>query len=201
MGFVQSIVSWYQENGRNLPWRSPERSDYEVLIAELFLKKTTAEHVKQIYEGFISEFPRPDSVLEANEKKVKSYIESLGLKNKRYKELIELCKYLSKTDDIKEEDFDNIRGVGNYVSAAFMVFQRKTPRIMLDTNVRRIMKRFFGVKDAEKKLEEILPCQNFIEFYYGIIDLGGLICKDKIPKCEKCPFKSECKHFQSARKN
>src|SRR5436305_1294663 len=33
------LLSWFKRNGRSFPWRDPERTPYEVLVAEILLQR------------------------------------------------------------------------------------------------------------------------------------------------------------------
>ena len=47
---LDPLLEWYEMNGRHdLPWREPERSAFQLLIAEILLRKTRAEAVTGAY--------------------------------------------------------------------------------------------------------------------------------------------------------
>ena len=51
--FVDPLLAWYERNGRHdLPWREPERTPFELLLAEILLQRTTAEAVAGAYRPF-----------------------------------------------------------------------------------------------------------------------------------------------------
>jgi A/G-specific adenine glycosylase len=44
----------------------------------------------------------------------------------------------------------------------------------------------------ERITKELLPKTNFINFNYGVLDMGGQICLNRAPKCTICPIKKLC---------
>ncbi|GAG99637.1 unnamed protein product, partial [marine sediment metagenome] len=49
------ILDWYKENKRDYPWRK-SISLYQILITEIFLQKTIALNVKNIYNDFFTKY-------------------------------------------------------------------------------------------------------------------------------------------------
>ena len=54
--FADRVLEWAGQNSSDFPWRL-SRSPYEILVAELLLKRTTATAAARIYEGFLVRFP------------------------------------------------------------------------------------------------------------------------------------------------
>ena len=63
---IGTLLDWYDENGRHsFPWREPDRSAFEILIAEILLQKTTATAVSGAYVPLIARYPTPESIVAA----------------------------------------------------------------------------------------------------------------------------------------
>lgn len=66
--FVNRILEWYDSNGRHdLPWRAPDASPFEVLVAELMLQQTSVEQVMNVYPEFVERYQTPDAVVDTAE--------------------------------------------------------------------------------------------------------------------------------------
>src|SRR3954465_14385940 len=54
--FRQRIGAWFQEHGRDLPWRRT-RDPYAILVSELLLHQTQVTTVKPYFERWLVRFP------------------------------------------------------------------------------------------------------------------------------------------------
>ena len=195
--FNEVIIRWFSDNGRDFPWRKEENTAYEVLMAEILLRRTMAERVKGVFNELIAEFPTSNDLVKVNPKKLIKLISTLGLID-RYKTIIEAAKYLNDNQDCTFESLQSLNGVGDYIAGAFMIFYKGENHPIIDSNIRRIFKRYFEIsndKEISSYLIENFP-KRIKKFYYGIIDFGALICKPK-PNCNICPMSNSCKYFKS----
>ena len=63
------ILSWYDQNRRDLPWRSlpgVEANPYDVWLSEIMLQQTTVKTVKSYFEYFLSRWPKVDGLAAAS---------------------------------------------------------------------------------------------------------------------------------------
>lgn len=75
--FGESLVAWYYENGRRLPWR--ETSDpYKIWISEVILQQTRVSQGLGFYNRFVERFPDVETLAKASEDEVLRYWEGLG---------------------------------------------------------------------------------------------------------------------------
>ncbi len=205
--FQNDILEWWKQNKRTFPWRQTNNI-YELLIAELLLRKTTAEQVNSIYTRILEKYPTPEILCKANEKELQQLLKPLGMQYSRSKLLKKLACYLSKlklNEAIDIKQLKQLPGVGPYTANAVLCMLQNEPIPMVDTNVIRILKRVFGIKSQKKrprndpliwkKAKELIPEKNAKEFNLALIDFASLICKAGKPKCENCFAKDYCQHF------
>src|SRR6185295_7449714 len=57
LAIQRGVLRYYRKNGRTFPWRESGRTPYEILIAEMLLRRTTASAVAKIYNAFVGQFP------------------------------------------------------------------------------------------------------------------------------------------------
>ena len=64
MQFTDTLLHWYAENQRSLPWRG-ERDVYRVWVSEIILQQTRVSQGWEYYLRFIKIFPNVKSLAEA----------------------------------------------------------------------------------------------------------------------------------------
>jgi A/G-specific adenine glycosylase len=201
--FRSALLSWAFDNLRRFPWR--ETTDpYEVLIAEILLQKTAAEKVEPIYEKFISTYPSPAELAEANRDELADIIYSLGFQNQRSKALVSIGQALRGSgvpDD--DERLLELPYVGRYAANAILCFAFDEPRPIVDANVVRVYNRIFDTdfdyrdEAAWQFAEEVLSEADPWGYNLAILDFAAEICAPKTPNCEECFFTDQCSYYLS----
>lgn len=96
-----------------------------------------------------------------------------------------------------QDELIKLPGIGRYTASAICSFGYHQNIPVVDTNIARVIKRFFSLitpKDslvwecATKLLNPLHPRSHNL----ALMDLGSLICLPKNPKCDECPFLKEC---------
>lgn len=201
--FSEKILLW-RVNMRKFPWRKRKISPYEIFVAELLLKRTTATAVSKVYPTFIKKYPDITRLGRAKLKDITRIVNDLGY-FKRAKELSSAAKYLQ--DNCKGAFPKDKRAllaipyVGEYTANAILSLAYNKPYPMVDSNVQRIVSRVYFGKDYEprfsKKVSDImykvLPPDSHRTFNLLMLDLGGTICLSRSPLCNECPLKSLCR--------
>ncbi|MBN1800918.1 MAG: hypothetical protein JW891_05385 [Candidatus Lokiarchaeota archaeon] len=202
------IASWYDVNKRDFPWRSTTNL-YKILVTEIFLQKTIATNVKNIYIDFFNKYDNMIKILNTEREEIESDIKSLGLSKKRAKILKELSRMVVEEFNgeipIQPSELTRVNGIADYVSRAFSCFGLGNRTIFFDVNIKRIIERVFNnfkdtikIKDQiEQNLDKLLPESNCKHFYWALLDFAALICTKKNPKCESCLISSTCHYFSS----
>ncbi|MEO2068848.1 MAG: hypothetical protein ABGX27_04980 [Desulfurobacteriaceae bacterium] len=207
--FQKDLLKWWTKYKRDFPWRKT-KNPYELLIAEILLKKTTASQVLTVYSKLLNKYPNPYALCSANRKDLEALLKPLGM----HKTKAELLKkfasaYLSLLKNNKKSRFSRsellkLPGIGNYTANAVLslIYDECVP--MLDTNFIRILERVFGIKSNKsrprndpyiwEKAKEILPCNEARNFNLAVLDFSALVCKHIQPKCAECFAKEYCSH-------
>jgi A/G-specific adenine glycosylase len=201
--FRRKIISWYKNNGRVYPWRVV-KDPFRILVAEMMLRRTKADQVVPIYEQFCREFPDVETLARASQEAVEKILHPLGLKwrvpafTMMAREVVE--KYHSRIPDNREE-LISLPGVGEYVAGAVLSIAYGKNEWLVDSNIVRIFKRYFGIKTSKEGRRD----KHIVEMAkiyvsgkepgratMGILDITALICKPGKPACEKCPLRMRC---------
>lgn len=198
--FQEDLLEWGEENRREYPWRGPDRTLYEVFVAELFLTQTPADNVAAIYPRFLKRFPTLDAIAEVSEDKLVEAIEPLGFQNMR----AEALKQIASTHDhlpTEPEPLMNLPRVGQYVANATLCFVRDDPLPVLDRNVERVYSRVFRDAWPETKADQLSFTERLVPeeaqaYNLALLDFGAMVCGPD-PLCGACFANEYCVYFQS----
>lgn len=202
----ESIVDWFRENKRQLPWRET-KDPYKIWISEIMLQQTRVEAVKPFYERFLKELPDIHALAEAPEEKLLKLWEGLGYYN-RIRNMQKAAKEMEMLYDgtfpRKYQEIRNLTGIGNYTAGAISSFAFDIAKPAVDGNVLRVVSRILGSQEdimkqsvrerIEDQLELVIPKDAASDFNQGLIELGAIVCvPNGMPKCEICPARNSCK--------
>ncbi|MEO1298007.1 MAG: A/G-specific adenine glycosylase, partial [Cyanobacteria bacterium J06636_16] len=73
----RSLLAWYQQQGRNLPWRRT-RDPYAIWVSEIMLQQTQVKTVIPYYERWLQQFPTVVELAIADQQMVLKAWEGLG---------------------------------------------------------------------------------------------------------------------------
>lgn len=202
--FQSDLLEWGEENLRSFPWREPDATPYEILVAEIFLKQTRASTVDRIHREFIERFPSLQAIREADRSEIIDVIEPLGLYNYRADAFKEIAGKL-ENDEIPstESELKNLPQVGPYVANAILCFAFGENRAIIDTNVERIYSRVFAGPESPLTDEELkalaidlMPSEEPKLYNTALLDFGSIICANQSPNCGKCFASDYCNYYQ-----
>jgi len=204
-----ALLDWWPTAARPFPWRRPGRSAYEVLVAELLLKRTTSAAAARVYEDFLSRFPTIEALAGASLGELESALSTVGLQRQRAKAAKELASNVvgrwhgEIPGDM--EQLLTIPHVGPYAAAAVRSFALGRPSAIVDSNAHRVISRLFrhflpnapSFKVVQRVASELLPADRHREFNLGLLDLEALLCAPQSPRCTECPLARSCDFGQS----
>lgn len=208
--FTQTILNWFQEKGRtHLPWRQT-RDPYAICVSEFMLQQTQVERVIPKFELWLQTFPNWSALAQARTADVLRLWSGLGY-NSRALRLQKLARTV--VDEYQSmlpqdtESLSSLPGIGPYTVAAIQAFAFEQEVIVVDTNIERIVLRYFWALPHAKRDEVVsllikitrahhqkTPAVFSRYFFQALMDFGASVCKAK-PVCEQCPLRSECKAY------
>ncbi|MFC7237030.1 hypothetical protein ACFQS4_02095 [Saliphagus sp. GCM10025317] len=203
--FRQGILQWAEDNLRDFPWREPDRTLYEVFVAEFFLTQTPAENVRSVYPDFLSKYPTIERLEEAPQDEIEEVIEPLGFQRMRAEALTRIADRVD-TLPADEDELLELPRVGPYVANATLCFALDQPRVIADRNVVRVYDRVFREEFPEKESErrefatEMLPEDGSVARTYNLalLDFGALVCTKRSPRCASCFANEYCSYYRSS---
>ena len=200
------LRKWAKDNLRSYPWRDTVEP-YEILIAEFLLQRTDADTVKPIYEKFLNHYPTLDKLATARLENIASILQPLGLFF-RAERLLQTARIINQKHQGKipssEAELLKLPGIGKYTAMAICSQAYNQPAAVMDTNVARILERFFGIQGERVKsrckilwqaAETIAPKRKVGAWNLTLLDFGAKICTARKPKCSVCPISDRCNYF------
>ena len=202
-----NLLNWYQKHGRRYPWRVAS-DPYKILIAEIMLRRTKADQVLPVYQRFMHLYPNIQSLSMANEEDIQRISAPLGpgSRNIEFRNLALVLTEKYQMEIPKErEELIKLPGVGEYVADAFLVSAYNQKQWIVDTNVVRVLSRFFGLEfkgDGRREKGIMELAQKYIDWEppkiaeFAIVDFASLVCKNHQPEHSKCSVCEKCVYFK-----
>jgi A/G-specific adenine glycosylase len=188
----EALLDWYARVRRPLPWRFT-RDPYALLVSEVMLQQTQAARVVPYYERFLNRFPDPGALAAAPAADVLTAWSGLGY-NRRALALQAAARRVAERG--WPEDLTELPGVGPYTAAAVASFAWGAPVPAVDTNARRVIERWDGVRRGPRgvatRAAELLPPDRAAEWNQAMMELGATICTARTPRCGECPVHAGC---------
>ena len=204
-----AVLDWFDASARSMPWRGIT-DPYAILVAEVMLQQTQVDRVRPAYLAFLARFPTLQSLAHAPRAQVIRAWGGLGY-NRRAVNLQRAAQAaLARFDGRLPEDPESLRslpGIGDYTAAAVACFAHNAQVPVIDTNVRRVLGRFFfgqdwaqqSDRDLRALAEAALPAGRAWHWNQALMDLGATLCPARSPRCSACPLESRCRaapHFK-----
>lgn len=219
MEFANTIISWFRENGRALPWRET-RDPYAIWLSEIILQQTRIAQGWEYWERFMAQYPTVEDLAAAHEDEVLKLWQGLGYYSRARnlhtaaKQIVALGHFPDTLEGIKQ-----LKGVGDYTAAAIGSFAFDIPAAVVDGNVYRVLARYFGIDtpinstQGKKKFaalaQSLLPSSKASDFQSSLslvaaynqamMDFGAIQCTPQSPKCLLCPLAETCDAMRSNR--
>lgn len=206
--FRAALLSWYDAEGRTLPWRirpgdNAAADPYAVWLSEVMLQQTTVAHATPYWERFLDTFPTVCDLARAESDTVMGLWAGLGYYARArnlHKCAKTVCfdrKGIFPTD---EATLLTLPGIGPYTAAAIAAICAGEPTNVVDGNVERVISRLFAVEDALPKSRPQLKAlaarlvrpHRARDYPQALMDLGATVCRPRSPACLLCPVSGWC---------
>ena len=229
MEFANTIISWFRENGRALPWRET-RDPYAIWLSEIILQQTRIAQGWEYWERFMTQYPTVEDLAAAHEDEVLKLWQGLGYYSRARnlhtaaKQIVALGHFPDTLEGIKQ-----LKGVGDYTAAAIGSFAFDIPAAVVDGNVYRVLARYFGIdtpinstqgkKEFAALAQSLLPSSKASDslssfspasdiqsslslvaaYNQAMMDFGAIQCTPQSPKCLLCPLAETCEAMRTNR--
>lgn len=201
---LDEVTRWFEENKRELPWRST--SPWGVMISEFMLQQTPVVRVLPKWNEWISRWPEPRALAEADKSEVIKAWGRLGYPRRALR-LWEAAKVIaSDFDNQVPQDVETLKalpGVGDYTAKAIATFAFGQSHNVMDINIRRVFARLIDGEQHPKQSADKRERQERPVFgptwSAAVMELGALICTAKNPLCDLCPVATSCRWLRNGK--
>lgn len=199
-----SILPWFAEHGRSLPWRDDPRP-WPVMVSEFMLQQTPVSRVLPVFEAWLDRWPTPRDLAAAPSGEAVRAWGRLGYPRRALRLHAAAVEIVDRHDGEVPDTYEELLtlpGVGDYTAAAIASFAFGRREVVLDTNVRRVFARVVegvqfpaaSVTRAERDLARaLLPDdERAPRWAAATMELGAIVCTARSPACERCPVADAC---------
>lgn len=198
----RSLLLWYGEHGRHLPWRATT-DPYRIWLSEIILQQTRIVQGLPYYERFMQSFPTIEALAKADIDQVMNLWQGLGYYS-RARNLHKAAQQIVARGAMPAtyEEWLQVSGVGPYTAAAVASFALGERRAVVDGNVYRVLARHYGIDTPidtteGKRLfselaQRLIDAERPGDYNQAIMDFGALQCLPQGPLCESCPMTEQC---------
>ena len=208
MKFSKTLIQWYLQNKRDLPWRN-DINPYTIWLSEIMLQQTRVAQGLPYFLRFTSAFPTVFDLANAEEEEVLKLWQGLGYYSRArnlHKTAKQIAFEFNGEFPKNYSELLHLKGIGDYTAAAIASFAYNENVPVVDGNVFRVLSRYFDVETdiassgAKKEFiqlaAELLPKGQANIFNQAIMEFGALQCVPKNPDCGNCIFNDSCLALQ-----
>ena len=202
--FSDTILEWYSQHKRKLPWRSTT-DPYKIWLSEVILQQTRVAQGIPYYEKFVDKYPTVEDLASADEEEVLKLWQGLGYYSRARNMLHTAKAVVDEYQGRFPKSYKGLlalKGVGDYTASAIASISFNLPEAVVDGNVYRVLARYFGVdlpidqsagKRYFKELAlEQLHLENTRDYNQGLMEFGAVQCAPRNPDCYSCPLADSC---------
>ena len=211
MNFAATLLQWFKNNGRSLPWRETKDA-YAIWLSEVILQQTRIVQGMSYWERFMAQWPTVNDLAAATENEVLKAWQGLGYYS-RARNLHTAAQQVMELGGFPQtfKELKTLKGVGDYTAAASASIAFGEPVAVVDGNVYRVLSRYYGIdtpidstegkKEFQALAQSLLPINEPADYNEAIMDFGATQCTPNSPHCSACPLCETCVSFREQRIN
>ena len=179
------------------------KNEFELLIAVILSAQATDVSVNKATKELYKIANTPKAIYQLGERKLKKYVQSIGLYNTKAKNIIKTCKILIDSYDgnvpADREALESLPGVGRKTANVILNTAFGQPTIAVDTHIYRVSNRTGiapgkTVLEVEKRLLRLVPEEFKRNAHHWLILHGRYVCVARTPKCGECIIIDLCEY-------
>ena len=174
---------------------------FELLIAVILSAQATDVGVNKAIDHLYPVANTAADILALGERRLKSYIKTIGLFNAKAKNIMKTCRILVEQYDgqvpADREALEALPGVGRKTANVVLNTAFGQPTIAVDTHIFRVSNRTGLAKgktplEVEKRLLRVTPNEYMLDAHHWLILHGRYVCKARTPACPSCLIADLC---------
>ena len=178
---------------------------FHLLLAVILSAQCTDKRINIVTPALFERYPTPDSLAEATEEEVYSYIKSVTFPNAKTRNIIKAARML--VDDFDGEmpsDIDSLMrlpGVGRKTANVMLAVVWNKASMAVDTHVFRVSNRIGLTRNSKTPLEtertlvKHIPEEKIPMAHHWLILHGRYVCKARRPDCLNCGIREFCASY------
>jgi endonuclease-3 len=176
---------------------------FELLIAVILSAQATDKSVNIATKKLFKIADTPTKMVALGEKKLKEYINSIGLFNTKAKNIINTCqllieKFHSKVPKERSE-LESLPGVGRKTANVVLNTCFGQPTMAVDTHIFRVANRIGLARGktplaVEQQLLKNIPSAYLQDAHHWLILHGRYTCTARKPGCPECLINDLCEY-------
>ena len=179
------------------------KNEFELLIAVILSAQATDVSVNKATESLFKTANTPEKIFKLGEKKLKTYVKTIGLYNTKAKNIIKTCKLLidHHNSQVPEDRaaLEALPGVGRKTANVVLNTAFGHHTIAVDTHIYRVSNRTGiapgkTVLEVEKRLLRLVPDEFKRDAHHWLILHGRYTCIARTPKCLNCSINDLCEY-------
>ncbi|MBR6459165.1 MAG: A/G-specific adenine glycosylase [Actinomycetaceae bacterium] len=207
-----SLIDWYTDNARPLPWRDEGTSPWAILVCEVMSQQTPVSRVIPAWTAWLERWATPEDLAGASTAEVLLAWNRLGYPRRalRLRDCAAaICEKHGGQVPRTREELLALPGIGEYTADAILTFAYHRHCTLLDTNIRRVLARLQGYaypppsprKSEREYAASLVPSddESASQWNGAIMELGSLVCTASKPRCEQCPLASWCSWLEQGK--
>lgn len=176
---------------------------FELLIAVILSAQATDVGVNKATDKLYPIANTPEKIYALGEKKLKSYINTIGLYNAKGANVIKTCKILIDKHNSQvpndRASLEALPGVGRKTANVVLNTAFGEPTIAVDTHIFRVSNRTGiapgkNVNEVEKRLLKFVPDEFKVDAHHWLILHGRYTCIARKPRCGSCIIEDLCEY-------
>jgi A/G-specific adenine glycosylase len=211
--FSSSLLAWYDQNARFLPWRGSE-DPYIIWVSEIIFQQTRIGQGTDYFLRFVGRFPSLASLAAASEDEVLRLWQGLGYYS-RARNMLFTARYILENHNgnfpVEFEMIKKLKGIGDYTASCIASICFGQVQAAVDGNVYRVLSRVYaeskpidspaGKTRFKSLAQQLISSERPGDFNEAMMDLGATICKPRSPLCSKCPVSFLCVAYERGIQN
>ena len=199
---TEIFTRWREQNPKpttELNYSNP----FELLIAVILSAQATDVGVNKATDKLYKVANTPEKIYALGEKKLKSYINTIGLYNAKGANVIKTCKILIDEHNSEVPNdraaLEALPGVGRKTANVVLNTAFGEPTIAVDTHIFRVSNRTGiapgkNVNEVEKRLLKFVPDEFKVDAHHWLILHGRYTCIARKPRCGSCIIEDLCEY-------
>ena len=179
------------------------QTPYELLVSVILSAQATDVSVNKATDVLYKDASTPQAMVELGVRRLKKYIQSIGLFNTKAENIVKTSRILLEKHDGEvpedREALEALPGVGRKTANVVLNTAFGQPTMAVDTHIFRVANRTRiapgkNVRQVEDRLVRWIPKPYLKDAHHWLILHGRYVCTARKPRCGSCLIEDLCEY-------